>query len=811
MTARIDEQGRGGAAPIGEGGGITRRRMIGYLIAAPTLMAGARFLAPEEAAAQSPSVGITDLQDLSDVLTYAALPTMGLLAVTIGSDGVARFELPRSENGQGLTTSIAMVIADELDLPLDKVKVTLAPARPERLYNQLTGGSNTIHAIYEPLRLAAAIARGALLSAAAVRLGVLQGDLRTVAGEVVAGDGRRVGYGELAEKAAVLKTIVAKPQLQRAANLKLTGSEVGRVDARDIVTGKKRFAMDMKIGEATPTMLCRAPTLNATALAIENADAVRRMPGVQFVELIPHDEFVQGGVAVGARTFGQCIDAIRALQVRWSRGSADGLSDADVRKELQANELPMTPALPGKAIEETFTFYFRPGDPLETNTAVADVRSDGAEVWSAMKSPILAQEQIASMLGLSPSAVKAHVIEGGGSFGRRLFCDAALEAAAVSAKVKKPVRLQWHRTDSFRHGRVHGMCTNKVRGVISGGRVVGFDQRHTAVETDFTHGLGELFSAVAVKLPEANFTSFSQTVFYFTADNPYNVGAGTPLLNEVYTYDTFNTSSVRNVYSPDTATSREVMIDRLAKELGKDPLDFRISVAKDERTKAVLQRVKEESGWGRRLPAGVTQGVAVHREYKSRAACVVELDTRPATVDRKVRDALTGPRVTKLTYVVDVGKPINVLGIKAQIMGGAMDGIAQALTYSLHLKDGLFLEGSWDNAFYTRQWNVPPELKVIVLPATTDEPGGCGELGVAAAMGATANAYAKATGKMPTEFPILHNRSDLGFDPQPRVPPIPQAPTNGLTRFGVRPAVKKKPATKAPKRRPTSKSKTGGS
>ncbi len=806
MTVRADRTGLDAAEAAGDGAGITRRRMIGYLIAAPTLMAGARFAAPEEAAAQVPNIGITDFQDLSDVLTYAALPTMGLLAVTIGTDGIARFAVPRSENGQGLTTSIAMIIADELDLPMDKVKVTLAPARPELLYNQLTGASNTIHAIYEPLRLASAIARGALMSAAADRFGVLQSTLRTTAGEIVAADGRRIGYGDLAEKAAVLKTVIAKPQLRNAADLKLTGTEVGRVDARDIVTGKKSFAMDMMIGKATPTMLARAPTLNATALGVENASAVRKMPGVEFVEVIPHTEFVQGGVAVGARTFGQCIDAIRELKIRWSKGTSDGLSDADVLKELRANGLPMTPALPGKAIEETFTFYFRPGDPLETNTAVADVRSDRAEIWSAMKSPILAQEQIASMLGLSPSAVKANVIEGGGSFGRRLFCDAAIEAAAVSAKVKKPVRLQWHRTDNFRHGRVHPMGTNKVRGVVSGGQVVGFDQRHTAVESDFTHGLGELFSALAVKLPEANFLSFSQTVFYFTADNPYNVGAGAPLLNEIYTYNTFNTSSVRNVYSPDTGTAREVMIDRLAKELGKDPLDYRISVAKDDRMKGVLQRVKQEAGWGRSLPAGVFQGVAAHREYKSRVACVVELDMRKATVERKVPDALTGPRVTKLTYVVDVGKPINVLGVKAQIMGGAMDGIAQALTYSLHLKDGLFLEGSWDNAFYMRQWNVPPEVNIIVLPANTDDPGGSGELGVAAAMAATANAYAKATGKMPTEFPILHNRSDLGFDPQPSVPSIPQAPTDGLTRFGVRPKKKKKTA---PKRRTTKK--TGGS
>jgi isoquinoline 1-oxidoreductase beta subunit len=172
---------------------------------------------------------------------------------------------------------------------------------------------------------------------------------------------------------------------------------------------------------------------------------------------------------------------------------------------------------------------------------------------------------------------------------------------------------------------------------------------------------------------------------------------------------------------------------------------------------------------------------------------VVELDCRPQTVSRKVEHAYTGPRVTKLTYVVDVGLPVNPLGIKAQIMGGAMDGIAQALSYGLHLRDGYFLEGSWDDAAYTRQWNVPPEIEVIVMPATSDTPGGVGELGVAAAMAATACAYARATGKTPTTFPINYDQP-LHFEPFPTSPPIPASPTDGLAKDHVRgaPARRKK-------------------
>jgi isoquinoline 1-oxidoreductase beta subunit len=179
------------------------------------------------------------------------------------------------------------------------------------------------------------------------------------------------------------------------------------------------------------------------------------------------------------------------------------------------------------------------------------------------------------------------------------------------------------------------------------------------------------------------------------------------------------------------------------------------------------------------MAPGTAQGIAVHSEYKSRAACLVEIDCTPATVNRQIPNAYTGPRVTKAVFAVDVGLPINPLGLKAQMMGGIMDGIAQALSYSLHLKDGYFLEGSWDNAYYTRQWNTPPELEVVVLPPTTSEPGGAGELGVAAAMAATAAAYARATGTFPTSFPINHDQP-LGFTPLPTVPPIPEEPTDGL-------------------------------
>jgi isoquinoline 1-oxidoreductase beta subunit len=238
------------------------------------------------------------------------------------------------------------------------------------------------------------------------------------------------------------------------------------------------------------------------------------------------------------------------------------------------------------------------------------------------------------------------------------------------------------------------------------------------------------------------------------------------------------------------------MVDRVAAAMGKDPVKFRLEFAKDARMKAVIRKVASVGDWGRAMPAGTAQGIGVHSEYKGRSACLVEIDCRPQTVNRKVADARTGPRVTKVVYAVDVGLPINPLGVEAMMMGGVMDGIAQALSYSLHLADGHFQEGSWDHAFYTRQWNVPPDMQIIVMPPTTGQPGGAGEFGVGTSMAAVACAYARATGKMPTSFPINHG-DPLAFTPYPTSPSIPASPTDGLKKAGIkRTHAKRKPTKK---------------
>jgi isoquinoline 1-oxidoreductase beta subunit len=236
---------------------------------------------------------------------------------------------------------------------------------------------------------------------------------------------------------------------------------------------------------------------------------------------------------------------------------------------------------------------------------------------------------------------------------------------------------------------------------------------------------------------------------------------------------------MRNIYSPDVACANELVVDQLAKKMGKDPLEFRLTFLKNERVKAALKKVAEVGGWGRSMPAGTAQGIAIHSEYKGATAVLVEIDCRPETVNRKVPNGVTGPRVTKAVIAVDAGLVINPKGLQAQMMGGVSDGIALALTSSLHLRDGHFLEASWDNYFYTRQWNAPLDFECVVMPSASEQPGGAGEAGVAASVAAVACAYARATGTVPTRFPVNHGT--VSFEVKPFVPPVPESPSDGLS------------------------------
>ncbi|MFI5532029.1 molybdopterin cofactor-binding domain-containing protein [Kitasatospora sp. NPDC051853] len=707
-------------------------------MAAPALAVGAQLALDAEPAEALVRIGglpgLPALADLGDVLILAGLPTAHLLVLEVTEAGKAVLQLPRLEVGQGLTTAMAMLVAEELDARLADVEVPLSPARPELLFAQLTGASNSVRSLYEPVRAAAAAARARLVTAAAERWQLPAGTLSTADGRVTAPDGRSAGYGELALAAAkvVVPAVSTAPKAEGAQ--RLVGTPTGRIDARDIVTGRAKYAGDLDVPGAVPTVVHRPPTIGGTVRSLD-ASAARAMPGVLDVVQIPT------GVAVLAETFDQALKAKAALRVDWRPGPLAGVSDAQVKAGLRAVNKPfLVPPLLTLSLDAEFDFAFVSHAPMEVLTAVADVRPDRAEIWFAAQSPIAAQEQIALELGLPVPAVTVHVVRAGGSFGRRLFHDAALEAAKVSKAAGRPVKLMWTRSDDIRHGRVRPASHHRVRATHALGQVLTYEHRVATVRTDFGHGLGELLTAAGASLPVGD-ALFSQTFFELTQEVPYDLGISTQLLSELPLE--IPTGSWRSVYSGMVRVADEVMLDELARTLGRDPVAFRRARLTSATGRAVLDKVAQAGSWGRAMPPGHAQGVAYHAEHRSAVACLIELDAS----DR------ANPRVTKAVMAADVGRVINPRGLEAQLLGAVTDGISVTLRAGVHLDDGAIREGSYADFKYARQRHSPLAFEAHFLPPS-GPPGGAGELGFPAAAAAVANAYARATGTSPRSFPI---------------------------------------------------------
>jgi isoquinoline 1-oxidoreductase beta subunit len=674
---------------------------------------------------------VAELVDFTDALTLAALPTHHLLVVRVTAAGRVEARLPRAEVGQGITTAVAQVVAEELDARLADVDVVLEDARPELLFNQLTGGSNTVHALYGPLRAAAAGARARLVTAAARRWGLAARDLATRDTAVVAPDGRTAGYGELSAAAAGV-TVPAVPATPKdPAAFTVVGRPTTRVDARDIVTGRARYTQDLAVPGALPCVVARPPTLGGTVRSVDDT-AARAMPGVVAVTRIPT------GVAVVAESFDQALAARDALVVGWRPGPVAALSDADVSARLAAaNPAFALPPLGRLSVDRTFRFAFVPHAPMEVLNCVADVRADRAELWLPSKSPIVAAQAVALTLGLPVDRVTLHVVRGGGSFGRRLFFDPAIEAALVSRAVGRPIRLLWTRADDVRHGRLRPASHHRARATHLLGAVLGYEQRMAAIKLDGSHGLGELLTSVGVEL----LGGVGPAMFHLSQLDLYDLGAQSRSLHEVDL--AFPTGSWRSVFSGQAQVVDEVMVDEVARALQRDPLAFRRARLRSARLRAVLDTVAAAGPWGRPMAPGTAQGLGLHEEYKSAIAFLVELDAR----DR------ARPRVTRAVAAVDVGRAVNPRGVEAQVQGALVDGLSVTLQAGVHIDRGAVRESSYSDFRYARMRDTPVEVEVHVM-APTGEPGGAGELGVPAAAAAVANAWARATGAAPTRFPI---------------------------------------------------------
>ncbi len=736
---------------------ISRRNLLTYAMSAPVLTVAAGFgvnLATPSTAHALPlpltPPDTVDYYDVGDSIMQTSLPTMPLVTLTVGTDGRVRLDLPRLETGTGIATALGMMVAEEMDVALSSVDVTSADARPELVFNQITGGSSTIRSFAAALPLMAAAARARLINAAAQQWGLSPATLWVVAGVVFAPDGRNAVFGELTALASTLPlpvNVTPKP----ASQYKVVGKRTGRLDALDIVTGRKKFTMDQAVPNAKPTMLRMPTQIRGTVVRVNNLGTVKAMPGVIDVVVIPTGGSIvpnPPGVAVMAETFGQAWTAANALDVTWGDGPLKGQSNDTIQATLKAAILPLAvPPLGALTVEGEFQFAAATHAPLEVECAIADVRADSAEIWAGLQTPIVCQQSIAADLGLPQNKVKVHVVPSGGSFGRRLFWDPVQVAAQVSKLTGRPCKLMYHRANDIRHTRLRPPQYHKVRATLLLGQVISFEQRIAAVRLDARHGFGEMFSAAAGSAPASVQQSIGnlayEEVFFKTmVASPYNFGVGTKVLTPVPI--DMNTVSYRSVHIQPARSVEEIIVDEIAKRLNKDPVAFRLEYLRLERAKAVLRAVAAAGNWGKTMPAGFAQGCAVHQETRSFTACIVEIDCRVPT------DA----KVTKATIAIDVGTPINPSGIEAQMQGGLAESISIVLTAGLHIKDGLPLEGSYSQYHFARMKNYPKDVQVIIMPANGGPIGGLGEVGLSAASGAIANAYARATGTKPRSFPI---------------------------------------------------------
>jgi isoquinoline 1-oxidoreductase beta subunit len=712
------------------------------LIAGPTLAVAARLgLADGAGAFPTKTDEVPDIQDFTDIFVSSEQPTVYDLLIQIKPDNRVYLEVPRMEVGQGIMTTIGMMVADNLDVPFESMDIALSPAEQKRGAAQITGGSHNTRVLWDPVRVICANMRGRLVTAASQQMGVPVTALRTQDGYVVATDGRKVAYGQISELAANITPIKGAAMPKKASEFKIIGTPHVRQNAKDIATGKPIYAMDLfSSKDYKPTVVAMAATHGASVVSIDDT-AAKAIPGVIAVTHVPGmpDYLIPEAVAVTAETFGIAKKAKNALKIKWSAGPMDQLSDAQIDDLLNGIIDKVTAPDNGEgALDATFRWPYVPHAPMEENDCVADVKSDSATITGGCKVPNTAHRHIAETLGMKVEQVRFNVVPSGGSMGRRLFHDPHVHAAQVSQRLGMPVKLQWMREEGIKHGRTRPVSIHHVRATTLAGDVVSFEHRMACPEMDLRHGLGDVATGYVT---EYNNEGACQYFFTHTQKLAYKTGPTAITLKQRLLAKP--TGAWRVVYSGQVGTINEIIMDELARMLGKDELDFRMQMADSDRHRAVFEKVGHEGQWGRKLPAGVAQGLGMHDEYKSIAAYLMEIDVRGKE-----------PRMTRCTIAVDNGYCVNPTGTASNLMGQAMDGFALTFRAGLHVDNGATRESNFHDYKWSRMFDSAPEMAVHILPNSNVLPGGVGELGIPAAAAAAANAWARATGKQPRNFPL---------------------------------------------------------
>jgi isoquinoline 1-oxidoreductase beta subunit len=697
--------------------------------------------------------------------------------IRIAADDTVTLVAHRSELGQGIRTTLAMILCDELDADWSRVRVERAQG-DARFGDQDTVGDQSLLLGWTPLRTAAASARERLVLAASRRLAVPAASLRTEDGRVLAPDGRALRYGELAALAA-LEEAPAAPSLKPRERFRLIGTPRASVDLQAQTTGRLVYGLDVVRPGMRYAVIERAP-LPRMRVASFDADAARRVRGVVDVFELPGVFAAEGatyaGVAVVGRDSWSCLQGRRALRVAWERADAQPLGSAEIRRRMEAaadapgrvvrsgGDLDAARAASTTILKRRYWTPFLTHAPLEPPNCTADVRPDACEVWAPTQNPGEARERIAAELGVPVARVTVNVTDIGGAFGRKSMHDFVLEAVRVSRRAGAPVKVFWTREDDLRHGYYRSASLGELEaGIDARGRLafwrhhaVQSSQRPTSEDVPEVDALGpfELAGASVERLPYA-----------IPAVRFEGTHVATPLKR----------SWMRGIEDAFQAFAANCFLDEVAATMRRDPIELRLELLgpprrlqffkssfSDEywhdtgRMAGVMRRAAELAGWGAPRPAPAAadaepglrrgRGFATHTMSATYVALVAEVAVRP---DGSFR-------VERVACAVDCGIVVNPDAARAQVEGAVVYAMSSCLFGEITLSDDDPAAGVVQRNFHdypVARIGDMPQVDVAFVDSDR-APTGLGEPCVPLVAPAIANALADAGMARVTEWPI---------------------------------------------------------
>ena len=667
--------------------------------------------------------------------------------VSVGTDNIVTIVNKHHEMGQGNTTGLATLAADELDADWSLVRTEYAGA-DIKLYANLafgmqgTGGSSAIANSYMQYRTAGATARAMLVAAAADAWKVPTSEVRTSNNVLSHASGKRATYGEMAA-AAAKQTPPTNPTLKTPEQFTLMGREhaTPRLDSPSKCNGTALYTGDVKLPGMLTAMIAFPPSFGAKMVSFD-ASAANKIKGVTDVVAVPE------GVAVVARNTWAAQQGRRALKVTWDESTGASLdSEALLTQYRDLASQPGTPfakpaasaagtpvASTSKTVEAFYEFPFLAHAPMEPQSCVAWLHDGMLETWAGHQFPTFDHQAAAKAAALPPEKVKLHTLVSGGSFGRRAnaYSDFTVAAVnvAVAIKGRAPVRLQFTREDDMSAGLYRPMVVHSVQvGLDDSGKVTSW--KHGVVTQSIMAG-----TAMAKMIKEGIDPTSVEGVFPSSYELPMMDGQ---LHSPVLPVRPLWWRSVGNTH---TAYVMETMMDKLAHAAGQDPLAFRLGLLKkDSRAASVLKLVAEKSGWGKAMPAGSAQGIAVHECFGTTVAQVADVTLKDGTV-----------HVDRVYCAVDCGVAVNPDVIRAQ-MEGCIGFALGALYYSeIDLKAGRATQRNFDQYKSLRIYEMPV-VEVYIVPSTV-APTGVGEPGVPPLGPAVANAIVRAGGPAVHRLPF---------------------------------------------------------